>query len=111
MEISFKTKDHPEARKFDYDMPEDLEGLTAKFGAESVAAAAKGAFVISLQALARRHIEKSDAEIQDLANAWNPNERSPAVAKSAAEKASSALAKLSAEERQELLQRYLAAQA
>lgn len=110
MEISFKTKDHPEARTFEYAMPEDLDGLVAKFGAESVAAAAKGAFVISLQALARRHIEKSDADIQALAEAWNPNERSPAVAKSAAERASSALSKLSAEERQELLRKYLEAQ-
>lgn len=110
MEISFKTKEHPEARKFEYNMPEDLDGLVAKFGADQVAAAAQGAFVISLQALARRHIEKSDAEIQELANAWDPNVRSPGVKKSAAEKASSALAKLSDEERQELLRRYLAEQ-
>lgn len=111
MDISFKTKEHPEARSFQYEMPTDLDGLVAKFGSEAVASAATGAFVISLQALARRHIEKSDSEIQDLANAWNPNERSPAVAKSAAERAAGALAKLSAEERQELLQKYLASQA
>ena len=51
MEISFKTKDHPEARKVNFDMPADLDSLVAKYGAESVYAAA-----ISLQALARRHM-------------------------------------------------------
>lgn len=105
MEIQFKTKEHPEARKFEYDMPETLEGLNAKFGEDAVAAAARGAFVISLQALARRHIEKSDAEIAELAGSWNPNERSPATKKSAFEKAASALGSLSAEERAELLAR------
>lgn len=103
MEISFKTKEHPEARKVNFDMPADLEALRAKFGDESVYAAATGAYVISLQALARRHIEKSDEEIQALVDAWNPNERSPAVKQTAFEKATSALSKLSAEEKAELL--------
>ena len=103
MEISFKTKEHPEARKVNFDMPADLEALRAKFGDESVYAAATGAYVISLQALARRHIEKSDEEIQALVDNWNPNERSPAVKQTAFEKASSALSKLSAEEKAELL--------
>jgi hypothetical protein len=111
VEISFKTKEHPEARSFEYAMPESLEALVAKFGEEAVYGAAKGAIVINLQALARRHIEKSDAEIQELATNWTPGERSAPVAKSAAEKASSALSKLSEEERRELLQRYLGQQA
>ncbi len=105
MEISFKTKEHPEARKVNFDMPADLDALVAKFGAESVYSAATGAYVISLQALARRHIEKDDAEIQALVDAWNPNERSPAVKQTAFEKASSALSKLSPEEKAELLAR------
>ena len=103
MEISFKTKEHPESRKVNFDMPADLDALVAKFGAESVYAAATGAYVISLQALARRHIEKDDAEIQGIVDAWNPNERSPAVKQTAFEKATSALSKLSAEEKAELL--------
>ena len=103
MEISFKTKEHPEARKVNFDMPADLNALTEKFGAESVYAAATGAYVISLQALARRHIEKSDEEIQTLVDGWNPNERSPAVKQTAFEKATSALTKLSPEEKAELL--------
>ena len=105
MEIQFKTKDQPEARKFEYDMPTDLAGLTAKFGEDAVAKAAQGAFVISLQALARRHIEKTDEEIQTLAQGWNPNERAAAVKQSPLERATSALGKLSPEEKAELLKK------
>lgn len=105
MEISFKTKEMTEARKFNYDLPESLADLTAKFGEEAVASAARGAFVISLQALARRHIGKTDAEIEELAKNWNPNERTPAVKQTAFEKASSALTKLSPEEKAELLKK------
>lgn len=105
MEISFKTKDRPEARKVEYAMPEGLQDLVAKFGEEHVYDAAKGAIVIALQALARRHIEKTDEEIQELVSNWVPGERSPAVAKSAFEKASGAISKLSAEERAELIAR------
>jgi hypothetical protein len=103
MEISFKTKELPESRKVNFDMPADLDALVAKFGADSVYQAAAGAYVISLQALARRHIEKSDEEIQQLVTDWNPNERSPAVKQSAFERASSALSKLSPEEKAALL--------
>ncbi len=103
MEIQFKTKEHPEARKVNFDMPEDLDGLVAKFGPESVYNNATGSYVISLQALCRRHIDKSDEEIQAIVDAWNPNERSPAVKQTAFQKASSALKQLSDEEKRELL--------
>lgn len=105
MEIQFKTKEHPEARKVNYDMPETLQGLVDKFGEDAVYGAAEGSFVISIQALARRHIEKSDEEIQGLVNSWNPNERSAAVKLTPFERASKALGNLSAEERAELLAR------
>lgn len=103
MDIQFKTKDHPEARTVQFDMPGDLDALVSRFGADSVYKAATGAFVISIQALARRHIEKSDEEVQSLVSAWNPNERSPAVKQTAFEKATSALKSLSPEEKRELL--------
>ena len=109
MDISFKTKEQPESRKVSFDMPADLEALTAKCGAEYVYNAAVGQTVISLQALCRRHIEKSDEEIQGVVNSWVPGERSPAVAKSALEKATSAIKSMSAEERAELLAKLQAA--
>jgi hypothetical protein len=110
VEISFKTKEHPEARKFEYDMPTDLAGLNAKFGEDAVAKAASGAFVISLQALARRNIEKTDAEIQELAKTWNPNERAAAVKQSPLERATNAFSKLSPEEKAELIKQLKAKQ-
>ncbi len=103
MDIQFKTKEHPEARKVNFDMPADLDGLVAKFGADSVYGNAAGSYVISLQALCRRHIDKSDAEIQTLVDSWNPNERSPAVKQTAFQKALSALKSLGDEEKRELL--------
>ena len=103
MDITFKTKDNPEQRKVSFDMPENLQGLIEKFGEETVYSNAVGAFVISLQALARRHIEKSDEEIQELVTNWNPNVRSPAVKQTALEKAKSALKQMSAEDRAALL--------
>jgi hypothetical protein len=105
MDISFKTKDNPEARTVTFAMPETLQALVDAYGEETVAAAAKGQFVISLQALARRHIEKSDEEIQALVNGWNPNERAAASSKSPLERASSQLTKLTPEERQALLEK------
>lgn len=102
MDITFKTKEQPEARKITYDMPEDFTGLVSRFGEDAVYKAAQGAFVISLQALARRHIEKSDEEIQELATSWNPNERSAPTKQSPFERAAGALGKLSAEEKAEL---------
>lgn len=102
-EITFKTKEHPEARKVNFDFPTNLADLTAKFGEDSVFAAATGQYVISLQALARRHIEKSDEDIQAIVSDWNPNERAAAVRMSPAERAKSAISKLSPEEKAELL--------
>jgi hypothetical protein len=103
MEISFKTKEMTEARKIEYPMPESFAALVEKFGEDSVYEAATGAFIISLQALGRRHIGKSDEEIQELASNWNPNERSPAVKQTAFEKASGALSKLTPEEKAALI--------
>jgi hypothetical protein len=103
MEISFKTKEMTEARKVEYPMPETFDGLVEKFGTDAVYEAATGAFVISLQALGRRNIGKTDEDIQELALSWNPNERSPAVKQTAFEKASNALRNLSPEEKAALI--------
>jgi len=103
MDISFKTKDHPETVTVQFDLPDTFAGLVEKFGEDSVFSAGRGAMVISLQAFGRRHIEKGQEEIQSLISTWNPNERAPAVKQTAFEKATGALAKLSPEEKRELL--------
>lgn len=109
MEIKFKTKEHPESRSVEYPMPENLGDLIAKFGEDTVFNNAVDSLVISIQALCRRHIEKSDAELQEIVQNWVPGERSPAVKKSAFEKASSAISSLSPEERAALLEKLRAA--
>ena len=105
MEVSAKTKDHPETVTVNYEIPEDLAGLVEKFGEETVASNARGAVIISLQAFIRRHIDKPQEELQELASAWRPDTRMPAVKKSAFERATSALGSLSAEEKAELLRK------
>ena len=88
----------------DFNVPDDLDGLSKAFGADVVATAAKGAIVISLQAFIRRHIEKgtAHAEIQKEVSAWKPDVRT-VTKQSAFEKAAGALDKLTPEERKALL--------
>lgn len=102
-QISAKKKDSDKVVTVNYDLPEDLDGLVAKFGAEAVAGAATDAFVISIQSVIRRHFDKSQEEIQDIVSAWMPGQRSAAVKKSPLEKAKDALSKMTAEERAALL--------
>ena len=109
MKIQFKTKENPEVRTVEYNFGEDAEGnvsldaLVAKFGAESVAASALGAYIISIQALGRRFIEKPDAELQEIDNGWNPNERASVAKLTPMEKIQRALGSLSQEDRDALL--------
>ena len=88
----------------DYNVPETLPELAKVFGDDVVANAASGAIIISLQAFIRRHIEKGTphADIQKEVNAWKPDVRT-VVKQSAFEKATSALDKLSPEERKAML--------
>jgi hypothetical protein len=103
VEIKFKTKDATESRVVNYDLPDSVEGLVEKFGSENVFEFAKSAIVIALQALARRHIEKSDEEIQALVDAYDPNTRAAPVKQSPEERAKSAISKLTPEQKAALL--------
>lgn len=90
----------------EYNVPETLPELAKVFGDDVVASAARGAIIISLQAFIRRHIEKGtkSEEIQKEVNSWKPDVRT-VVKQSAFEKATSALDKLSPDERKALLAR------
>lgn len=104
MEISAKTKEHPEAITVNYDIPDTLADLTAKFGEAVVASNAKGAIVISLQAFMRRHLDKGAEELQKLVDSWKPDTRAAAgPKKSAFEKVQESLSSLTPEQRTELL--------
>lgn len=102
-DITAKKKDSEKAVTVSYDLPETLDGLVEKYGAEAVAGAAQDAFVISLQSVIRRNFDKSQEEIEAAVNGWVPGQRSAAVKKSPAEKAKAAFASMSAEERQAFL--------
>ena len=90
--------------KANYDMPADLDGAIKSYGKDVVWAAAKGAIVISIQALMRRCIDagKSQADIQKEVSAFKPDVRN-VVKQSAFEKASKSLSQLTPEERKKLL--------
>lgn len=103
MEISAKTKESQPVT-VNFDIPDDLAGLTAKFGEGVVASNAKGAIIISLQAFMRRHLDKGAEELQKLVDAWKPDTRAAAgPKKSAFEKVQESLGSLTPEQRAELL--------
>ena len=104
MKVTAKTQEKPTPVSVEYDIPEGLEALYTRFGEDVVAKAAQGAIVISLQAFIRRHIDKgtSHHELQKEVTAWMPDVRT-ITKQTAFEKATSALDKLSPEERKALL--------
>ena len=106
MKVAAKTKEKPTPVTVEVNIPDKLEDQRKAYGDEVVAAASKGAIVISLQAFMRRMIEKgkTPAEIQAEATKWKPDTRT-IVKQSAFEKATSALDKLSPTERADLLKK------
>ena len=104
VDVSAKTKEKPTPVKVQYNLPSTLAELQKAYGDDVVAAAARGAIVISLQAFMRRHIDKgtSVADIQKAVTAWRPDVRT-IVRQSAFEKATSSLKQLTPEERKKLL--------
>lgn len=107
MKISAKTKDHPEPIEVEFDLPEDAEGLVAKYGLDLVADKARGALVIDIQAIMRRHIDNGAdaAAIQDAVSQWVPGVRGPVTKQTPFQRASNALGSLSDEEKAELLRK------
>lgn len=114
MEISAKAGDLQPV-KVNFDMPENLEALTEKFGAEAVYNAAVDSFVITIQAAMRRKmVDKKDkdgkvtvpassaAEIQAYVAEWKPDSRT-VVRQSAVDKALSAVKTMTPEQRAALL--------
>lgn len=105
IEVSARMGKAEDARsvKVSYNLPEKLDQLTKRFTEEVCVAHIRSSFVIALQSYMRSLMKqnKSDAEIQEAVNAWKPGMRTPG--KSATEKATDALKKLSSEERKSVL--------
>ena len=100
---------------FNVDIPATLKAKVTKFGEDVVDASAEDSLVIAAQALARRlmvptlskdgkvtRAAKTEVEIQAVLNTWNPDVKS-VVRQTAFEKASSALDRLTPEDRKKLL--------
>ncbi len=111
MEISSRLKDWPKEKPsvtVNYDMPENLEGLVAKFGADVVAAKCIDSVVIDIQANVRRLIKKEGAEaltqdqIQAKISEYKPS-ASTAVRRSPAEKVEDLAGKMTPEEKKALI--------
>ena len=76
LEISAKKKDSDVVVTASYNMPDTVAELVNQFGEDAVFGATKAQFVIAIQALMRRHLDKSQEEVQQLVNDWRPDTRS-----------------------------------
>jgi hypothetical protein len=99
------SKDPTKNATVEFDLQEDLDWLTGKFGKEVIASNAVDSIVISIQALVRRMLEKgkSQGEIQAAVSDYQPKVGTRGPAKSAFERVTENLGKLSAEERAALI--------
>lgn len=111
MEIKSRLKDWPADRAsvaVNYDMPETLEALVAKFGPEVVAAKAIDSIVIDIQANVRRLIKKegkdalTQEQIQQKITEYVPSAQAR-VSRSPQEKIGELVTKLSPEEKKALI--------
>ena len=97
-----------------YDFGDNLDEAVSKFGADVVYARFKSASTVDLQALIRRHLDsdtpKSQAEIQELANAWKPGVQTK-KRKSGAEKIQDLFGEMSEADRQAVLDALMASAA
>lgn len=111
IKVQAKTKEHPEPIEVEYDFGDGtLKGLVSKFGEEVVYSRAMSALVIDLQALMRRHRESKEYSFDKLKTAvkdWKPTVVT-AVRRSAAEKLEDTVAKMTPEQRAELLKKLMA---
>jgi hypothetical protein len=120
MEISAKKKDSPTVITVNYEFPENLKDLAAKFGDAVVYGKAMDSLVIDVQAMVRRHMTdsvdakgvvtskaKTQDEIQALVKAWVPGVG--AVRRSPVEKVGTLIAQMSPEEKKALLAQLKAA--
>lgn len=103
MQITAKRKKSGKELSFDYDLPDALDALRAKYGDEVVATHARGSLIVALQGFVRGQLDrdKTEADIRTAVDEWKPGNRKPG--KSPAEKAREAMSKLSPEDRAALL--------
>jgi len=104
VQISAKSKNHPEKVVVEYDMPTDLAGLVGRFGESAVYDAAEANFTITFQNIIRANLEDPVAAAAAVNN-YVPGVRKPREHKSTLDKVSDSLSKLTPDEQKELLAR------
>lgn len=113
-EITTKAGKGEEAKKVTivYDIPADLDGYVAKFGADLTAEFARRSLTLGINAFVRPLIldGKTPEEIQNAVDNWQPGVRGPRQQKSPLDRATAALGAMSPEDLAELLAKVKAAQ-
>lgn len=106
--VQAKTKEKPTPVEVEFDFGDgSLKGLVSKFGEDVVYSRAMSALVIDLQALMRRHIESKEYSLDKLKKAvaeWKPTVVT-AIRRTAAERIEDTVAKMTPEQRAELLKK------
>lgn len=94
-----------------YDVPDTIAGLVAKYGDEQTAALAGRAITLAVQALVRQKLAAGNDEstLQATVDAWVPGVRGPVTKKSPLERATAALSGMSPEDLAALLAKVKAA--
>lgn len=108
-DIKAKTKEFPNGHTISYDIPDTFSAFVGKYGEEYTLNLATAKLEHNVQSIVRQNIEKSTAEVQALVDAWVPGTRTAGAKKSPLERASAALAGMSADDLAALLEKVRAA--
>ena len=109
MDIKAKSKELAEPIIVQFDVAEDLKGLVAQYGEETVHELAVAEICRAIRNLALVNKAKPLAEIQGFVDAWQPGVRRARTTKTPLERASAALGQMSAEDLAALLEKVKAA--
>jgi len=109
MDIKAKSKELAEPIIVQFDVADDLKGLVAQYGDETVYELAVAEICRAIRNLALVNKAKPLAEIQGFVDGWQPGVRRARTTKTPLERASAALSGMSAEDLAALLEKVKAA--
>lgn len=103
MDVTAKTKDHPEVVSVSWNPPANLADATSQWGEDVVFNKLLAGIVIDLQSGLRRNIAKTPEELQAFADTFKPGIRTSGPRKSDLEKVTDAAEKMTPEQRRDLI--------
>jgi len=109
MDIKAKSKELAEPIIVQFDVPDTLKALVAKYGEETVHELAVAEICRAIRNLTLVNKAKPLAEIQGFVDGWQPGVRRARTTKTPLERASAALSSMSAEDLAALLEKVKAA--